>query len=267
MASSIQKRNNVHVVGSGPHTLIFAHGFGSEQGAWRHQVAAFQERYRIVLFDHVGCGRSDLGAYSPHRYRGIHSYAQDLLELCAELKLTEVTLVGHSVSGMVGLLAALAEPKRFRRLVFLKASPRYLNDAGYVGGFTQEQLNALYHSMSSNFYAWASGFAPLAMGNAERPELAQEFAATLSSMRPDIALSLSRAIFQSDHRADLPRLTTPTLILQSGGDIAVPNEVGLYMARHIPQARLVSINATGHLPHLSAPDAVNQALASYLSAP
>jgi sigma-B regulation protein RsbQ len=267
MTSSILKRNNVHVVGTGPQTLIFAHGFGSEQGAWRHQVAAFQDRYRIILFDHVGCGHSDLEAYSPHRYRSIHGYTEDVLELCAELKLTEATLVGHSVSGMVGLLAALAEPKRFRRLVFIKASPRYLNDVGYTGGFTQEQLDALYLSMSSNFYAWASGFAPLVMGNSERPELAQEFAATLSAMRPDIALSLARIIFQSDHRADLPRLTIPSLILQSGEDIAVPTEVGLYMARHIPQARLVSIDARGHHPHLSAPEAVNQALASYLSAP
>jgi sigma-B regulation protein RsbQ len=267
MASSILKRNNVHVVGKGTRTLIFAHGFGSEQGAWRHQVAAFQDRYRIVLFDHVGCGHSDLEAYSPHRYRSIHGYAEDLLELCAALKLMDATLVGHSVGGMVGLLAALAEPKRFQRLVFIKASPRYLNDAGYTGGFTQEQLDALYHSMSSNYYAWASGFAPLAMGNAERPELAREFAATLSAMRPDIALSLARVIFQSDHRANLPRLTIPSLILQSGGDIAVPSEVGLYMARHIPQARLVSLNATGHLPHLSAPDAVTQALASFLPAP
>ncbi len=267
MASSILKRNNVHVVGSGPHTLIFAHGFGSEQGAWRQQVAAFQDRYRIVLFDHVGCGQSDLEAYSPHRYRSIHSYAEDLLELCAELKLLDVTLVGHSVSGMVGVLAAIAEPRRFRQLVLVKASPRYLNDEGYTGGFTQEQLDGLYQAMSSNFYAWASGFAPLAVGNAERPELAQEFATTLSAMRPDIALHLARVIFQSDHRADLPRVTMPTLILQSGGDIAVPPVVGEYMARNIPRARLVSLAATGHLPHLSAPEAVNQALASYLLAP
>ncbi|WNG35118.1 alpha/beta hydrolase [Archangium violaceum] len=268
MGQGIWKRNNVQVLGSGRHTLIFAHGFGSEQSAWRHQVKAFQDRYRIVLFDHVGCGQSDFNAYSPHRYRGVHAYAEDVLELCEELNLADCTLVGHSFSGMVGVVAALADPSRFRQLIFVKTTPRVLNDpdTGYVGGFSRAELDAFFAAMSSNYYAWASGFAPLAMGNPERPALGLEFARTLSGMRPDIALAIARIVFQYDHRADLPRLKIPSLIVHAGEDLAVPNEVGEYMARLIPDSKLTTIDASGHLPHLSAPLAVNRALAEYLAA-
>ncbi|MDC0711235.1 alpha/beta hydrolase [Stigmatella sp. ncwal1] len=267
MDSAIWKRNNVKVLGSGEQTLLFAHGFGSDQNSWRFQVEAFQDRYRIVLFDHVGCGRSDFNAYSSRRYRSLRSYAEDVLELCDALKITQCTLVGHSLSGMVGTLAAVMDPSRFRHLVFVKASPRYLNDPAqdYVGGFEQSQIDALYESMAACFVSWASGFAAAAMGNPERPELTQEFIRTLSSMRPDIARSVARIIFQSDHREELPRLRTPTLILQAGEDFAVPDSVAQYMARHIPKATLVSIPARGHLPHLSAPQAVNEALDAYLT--
>ncbi len=268
MGQAVLKRNNVQVLGSGRDTLIFAHGFGSEQGAWRHQVEAFKDRYRIVLLDHVGCGRSDFSAFSPHRYSGVHAYAEDLLELCEELKLTDTTFVGHSFSGMVGLLAALVEPRRFRQLVFVKSTPRVLNDpdTGYVGGFGRAELDAFFATMSSNYYAWASGFGPLVMGNPERPELGPELARTLSSMRPDIALAFARMVFQYDHRGDLPRLNIPTLIIHAGEDLAVPNGVSEYMARRIPLAKMVTIEARGHLPHLSAPAAVNRAIDTYLSA-
>ena len=268
MPSSVITRNNVHLLGKGSETIVFAHGFGSDQTAWRHQVAAFESSYRIVLFDHVGAGQSDLTAHSPLRYSSLYSYAEDLLELCTELKLSQVILVGHSVSGMVSLLAALMDPSRFKQLVFLSASPRYLNDAatGYIGGFEQSDLDALYAAMSSNYYAWASGFAPIAMGNPDRPELAIEFANTLSAIRPDIAQAVSRVIFQSDHRAELPKLTVPVVVLQSNNDIAVPPQVGEYLAAHIPQAQLISIDAQGHLPHISAPEVVNQTLIQCLAA-
>lgn len=265
---SIIKRNNVHLLGQGEETIIFAHGFGSDQTAWRHQVAAFESSYRILLFDHVGAGQSDMTAYSPLRYSSLYSYAEDLLELCAELKLSQVILVGHSVSGMVSLLAALIDPDRFKELLFVGASPRYLNDpaTGYVGGFEQSDLDALYAAMSANYYAWASGFAPLAMGNPERPELAIEFASTLSAIRPDIAQAVARMIFQSDHRAELPKLTVPVVILQTSNDVAVPPEVGQYMAGKIPQSRLIPIHAQGHLPHISAPDEVTKTLTECLAA-
>ena len=266
MFQSVYERHNVRVLGSLGPPLIFAHGFGSEQRAWRHQVAAFKDHYQIILFDHVGCGRSDFNAYNATRYGSIRGYAEDLLELCEELDVRDGILVGHSVSGMAGMLAAIAEPKRFRQLVFVKASPRYLNDEGYVGGFEQAQLDALYGAMSGNFHAWASGFAKLVANAPELPELAREFATSLSAMRPDIALASARVIFGSDVRSELPRLKTPTLVLQSGEDFAVPDEVGLYLARHIPLAQLARIDARGHLPHMSAPAAVNQALADFLQA-
>lgn len=268
MPNPVLKRNNVEVLGEGKQTIIFAHGFGSDQTAWRHQVQAFQSDYRIVLFDHVGAGKSDMSAYSPRRYSSLYSYAEDLLELCRELNLAQTILVGHSVSGMVSLLAALIDPNRFSQLIFVGASPRYVNDAAthYIGGFEQSDLDALYDAMSSNYYAWVSGFAPIAMGNPDRPELATEFASTLSAIRPDIAQAVARVIFQSDHRAELSRLTVPTTILQSNHDIAVPLVVGDYLAQHIANARLININAQGHLPHLSAPDVVTHTLAECLAA-
>jgi len=268
MQSHVFKRNNVEVLGQGQQTIIFAHGFGSDQTAWRHQVTAFQADYRVVLFDHVGAGNSDMAAYSPRRYSSLYSYAEDLLELCAELKLSDAILVGHSVSGMVSLLAALVDPSRFRQLIFVGASPRYVNEAetGYIGGFEQSDLDALYEAMASNYYAWVSGFAPIAMGNPDRPELAIEFARTLSAIRPDIAQAVARVIFQSDHRPELPRLQVPTTILQSNNDIAVPLVVGDYLAQHIPNARLININAQGHFPHISAPEVVTHTLAECLAA-
>ena len=256
MPNQVFKRNNVEVLGQGEQTIIFAHGFGSDQTAWRHQVAAFRANYRIILFDHVGAGKSDMAAYSPRRYSSLYSYAEDLI------------LVGHSVSGMVSLLAALVDPNRFKQLIFMGASPRYVNDAAtnYIGGFEQSDLDALYEAMSSNYYAWVSGFAPIAMGNPDRPELATEFANTLSAIRPDIAQAVARVIFQSDHRAELSRLKVPTTILQSNNDIAVPLAVGDYLAKHIPNSKLININAQGHLPHISAPDVVTQTISECLAA-
>lgn len=185
--------------------------------------------------------------------------------MCSELKLTQCIMVGHSVSGMVSLLAALVKPQYFNKLIFIGASPRYLNDNGYVGGFEQSDLDAIYAAMSSNYYAWASGFAPLVMGNPDQPELATEYAKTLSAIRPDIAQTVARVIFQSDHRAELPKLKIPTVILQANNDIAVPPEVGEYMVAKIPNSQLISISATGHLPHLSAPDIVTSAIASCIA--
>lgn len=266
--TSVLNRNNVHLLGRGSQTIIFAHGFGSDQTAWRHQIAAFESSYRIVLFDHVGAGKSDMAAYSPRRYTSLYSYAEDLLDLCAELKLSQAILVGHSVSGMVSLLAALVDPSRFSKLIFVGASPRYLNDSDndYIGGFEQSDLDALYAAMSANYYAWASGFAPLAMGHPDRPELAVEFANTLTAIRPDIAQAVARVIFQSDHRKELPRLTVPTFVLQSYNDIAVPLQVGHYMATHIPKAQLILMDAYGHLPHISAPDEVTRVLTECFAA-
>ncbi|MBE9228994.1 alpha/beta hydrolase [Phormidium sp. LEGE 05292] len=268
MLNSIVQRNNIVTLGQGEQTLVFAHGFGSDQTAWRHQVAAFQSSYKIVLFDHVGAGKSDMAAYSPRRYSSLYSYAEDLLELCVQLKLSQVILIGHSVSGMVSLLAALIDPSRFKQLIFLGASPRYVNDrtTNYIGGFEQSDLDTLYAAMSNNYYAWVSGFAPIAMGSPENPELAIEFANTLAAIRPDIAQAVARVIFQSDHRSELSKLKVPAVILQSNNDIAVPLVVGEYLAKNLPQSKLININAQGHFPHISAPEVVTNTIAKCLAA-
>lgn len=258
-------RNNVRVTGTGSPTIVLAHGFGTDQTAWRHQEAALAGSHRLVLFDHVGAGGSDLSAYSPRRYRNLHSYADDLLEILGELAVRDALYIGHSMSGMIGLLAALLAPGHFARMIFLNASPRYLNDAGYCGGFEQSDIDNLYAAMTTNYQLWASGFAGLVMGNPERPELAQEFAATLTAIRPDIASAVTRIIFQSDYRAELSRLTVPTMIVQSSEDVAVPRAVGEYLAHHIPRAELRVIEAHGHLPHMSEPQRVLDAIQSFLS--
>ncbi|MDC0708299.1 alpha/beta hydrolase [Stigmatella sp. ncwal1] len=266
MNQSIQKRNHVHVTGKGQETLLFAHGFGANQNAWRHQVAAFQDRYRIVLFDHVGCGQSDVNAYNPQRYSSLHAYAADVLELCEELNLSGCTWVGHSFSGMVGVLAASKAPSRFRRLVLVGTSPRYLNDPteDYYGGSEQPQLEAMYATVSSQYDAWASSFAAASIPG--RPELVQEYSRGLHAMRPDIALSLIRTILQSDHRADLPQLKLPALVVQTAEDFVVPEAVARYLVRRLPHAHWAPLEeAVGHHPHLAAPAALNKLIDSYLS--
>ncbi|MDC0747287.1 alpha/beta fold hydrolase [Polyangium mundeleinium] len=257
------RQNNARVLGAGETTIVLAHGFGTDQTAWRHQASTLAERHRVLLFDHVGAGSSDLDAYSPRRYQSLRSYAMDLLLLLEELALEDVVYVGHSMSGMIGLLAAVEEPSRFRKLVLLGASPRYLDDVGYEGGFKRADLDGLYRAMQTNFHAWASGFAPIVTGNPDRPDLARDFAASLGALRPDIVLTVARIIFESDHRKDLPKLTLPTLVLQSQADVAVPMSVGTYLTNHIPRAELQVLDATGHMPHWSAPEQVTRAIQSF----
>jgi sigma-B regulation protein RsbQ len=265
MHSSVQQRHHVRVLGQGPETLIFAHGFGANQQAWRNQIAAFQDRYRIVLFDHMGCGQSDVNAYSPQRYGSLHDYAADVLELCAALQLSHCTYVGHSFGGMVGVLAALKEPDRFRRLVLVGASPRYLNDPAedYFGGSEQPQVDALYAAVATQFPAWVDGFANASIPG--RPELVAELSRSLQAMRPDIALSMLRTIFQSDHRAELGRLKVPTLVVQTEEDFVVPEAVARNLVRRIPQAQWALLEGVvGHHPHLTAPRLLNKTLEDWI---
>lgn len=263
MGSDVLRRNHVTVLGSGEKTVVFAHGLGTSQAVWKHQVDALAADYRIVLFDHVGHGQSDLAAYSPRRYRSLHGYAMDLLEVLAAVEATRVHYVGHSMSGMIGLLAAIAQPGRFERLLLMSTSPYYVNEDGYRGGFDPHEIEATYQAMSTNYHAWAAGFAGAMMGNPDRPHLAQGLAETLAAVRPDIAQAVIRIIFESDHRPDLPRLEVPAMIVQADRDLAVPEEVGKYMARRIPRGDYMLIEATGHLPHVSAPEATTRAIRSY----
>jgi sigma-B regulation protein RsbQ len=264
MTTAIQQKFNVNVIGSGDQRLVLGHGFGSDQTTWRYQVAAFASQYRLVLFDYLGCGKADIHDYSPLRYNSLERYKDDLLAIYDELQLTGTIFIGHSVSAMIGVLASRERPELFKKLVFVGASPRYLNDGAYVGGFEMADLNALYAVMADNYLGWANGFGHAAMANASRPELGCEFAASLSAMRPDIAQSTARVIFESDERIELPQIVPPVLILQSTKDIAVPMQVGEYLAAHVPQNRLVVLNSEGHFPHLSAPDQVTAAISDFL---
>lgn len=261
----VLRRFNVTVVGAGEPTLVLAHGFGSDQTAWRHQVAALAGAHRIVLFDHLGCGKADVSVYNPRHYNSFERYAEDIVQIYEALDLRDTVFVGHSASAMIGMLAGFARPERFAGLVFVAASPRYLDDDGYAGGFTQADLDAMYAVMADSYLGWANGFAPLAMANPERPELGLEFARSLAAMRPDIAQSIARVIFESDLRAQLPCLALPTLILQTLHDPVVPMSVADYLAAQIPQSRLAVLRASGHLPHLSAPDDVIAAVRAFVA--
>jgi sigma-B regulation protein RsbQ len=260
------KKNNVRILNGDKKdkTIVFAHGFGTDQTAWDQVASAFQDNYRIVLFDNVGAGSADPGMFSPNKYDTLVSYANDLIDICKALNIRDAVMVGHSVSGMVSVLASIKEPSLFSKLVLVGASPRYLNDEGYVGGFDQDSLNGLYQAMSNNYFAWVSGFAPAAMANADRPHLAESFAQTLSAIRPDIAQSVARVIFQSDYRHDLPKLDKATLLLQTRHDIAVPGEVAKYLNEHIRDSILHVIDAEGHFPHISAADQVIKEIQNFI---
>lgn len=260
------EKNNVTILNADnfKDTIIFAHGFGTDQTAWGQVAAAFAKDYRIVLYDNVGAGKSDPAAFSPNKYDSLYSYADDLLDIGNALHIKDAIMVGHSVSGMISLLAAIKQPERFKKLVLVGATARYLNDDGYIGGFDQPGLNAVYDTMANNYYAWVSGFAPAAMANPDRPQLTENFAHTLGSIRPDIAQSVARVIFQSDHRKDLPLLETETLILQTKQDIAVSMEAAEYLHRHIKNSRLQVVDAEGHFPHISAPNEIITAIKSFI---
>jgi sigma-B regulation protein RsbQ len=252
-AIPVVRRNNVRVLGRGEPTLMFAHGFGCDQNMWRLVVPAFQCTHRIVLFDHVGAGQSDLSAYDRRKYGTLDGYASDVLEICHELDLTDVIFVGHSVSAMIGVLALKRDPSRFKALVLVGPSPRYLNDADYVGGFSRQDIDGLLESLDSNYLGWSSNMAPVIMGNPDRPELGTELTNSFCRTDPKIAAHFARVTFLSDNRADLAAVKVPTLILQCSDDVIAPNAVGEYVHRQMVESRLVVLKATGHCPNLSAP--------------
>lgn len=266
MGQSILLRNNVKVLGRGTQPMLFAHGFGCDQNMWRFVAPSFAEDYRLVLFDYVGSGRSDLRAYNPDRYSNLNGYAQDILDICEVLELKDVILVGHSVSGMIGLLAAIKEPKRFQRLIFVSPSARYINDApGYVGGFERKDIEELLETMDKNYIGWANFLGPLVMGNPERPELTAELTESFCSTDPIIARRFAEVTFFSDNRQDLPNLTVPSLILQCSEDLIAPRVVGEYVHRNVPRSTLRLLKAKGHCPHMSAPDETSGIIKDYLS--
>jgi sigma-B regulation protein RsbQ len=261
---SALERNNVKVIGSGKRALVLAHGFGCDQNMWRFIVPAFESDFKVITFDQVGAGGSDLSAYSKQKYSSLQGYADDLLEICHELALTNIVYVGHSVSAMIGVLAAAVEPKLFSKLVLVGPSPRYINDGDYVGGFTAAQIEELLDFMDANHMGWSVAMAPSIMGNMDRPELGQELTNSFCRTDPEIAKHFARTTFTSDNRADLARVTTPALILQCSDDIIAPLAVGDYMHEHLANSQLLVMRATGHCPNLSAPDETIAAIRSFV---
>ncbi|HYH83545.1 MAG TPA: alpha/beta hydrolase [Longimicrobium sp.] len=264
MTQDILTRNNVRVSGRGTQPMLFAHGFGCDQNMWRYVAPAFEDDYRIVLFDYVGSGKSDLGAYDAKRYATLEGYARDLLDVVHALDLRDVVLVGHSVSSMVAVLAANQEPDRFDRLVLIGPSPRYVNDDPYVGGFERADIDGLLEMMDRNYIGWAGFLAPAIVKNPDRPELGEELTASFCSTDPVVARRFAEATFLSDNRADLPRVTVPALILQCSDDMVAPREVGEYVHREMPGSTLRVMAATGHCPHLSHPEETIERMREYL---
>jgi sigma-B regulation protein RsbQ len=246
--------------------MIFAHGFGCDQNMWRFITPAFENDYRLVLFDYVGSGKSDITAFDEERYSTLDGYASDLLDVCDTLDLRDAIFVGHSVSSMVGVLASNRERERFSRLVMVGPSPRYINDEGYVGGFERADIEGLLDLMDRNYIGWANFLAPVVMGNPDHPEFARELHDSFCSTDPKIARRFAETTFFADNRNDLARVEVPSLILQCSEDAIAPVEVGRYLARTLPKNTFRQLKATGHCPHVSHPDETIAAIREYLLA-
>jgi sigma-B regulation protein RsbQ len=267
MNQTVTARNNVKILGKGKQPMLFAHGFGCDQNMWRFVTPAFENEYKIVLFDYVGAGKSDVSAYNPERYASLQGYAQDILDICRELQLTDVIFVGHSVSSMIGLLAAIEEPGYFQKLVMVGPSPCYINGEDYKGGFERQDIEGLLETMEKNYIGWANFLAPAIMGNKERPALGEELAESFCSTDPVIARQFAEATFFSDNRKDLKKIKTPSLILQCSEDIIAPTEVGEYLSANLPNSTLRFMKATGHCPHISEPEETISLIKEFLATP
>jgi len=259
-------RHDVGVVGSAgsDRTLVFVHGFGTDQAMWKGFVSAFAADWRIVLLDNAGAGNADPTAFVQSRYLNLRQYALDLVEVLDALGVRGAAVVGHSAGAMIALLASLERPDVVSKLVLVAASPRYLDSDGYRGGFTDADLQQTYSAVLASFDEWVDGFTPAAMNTPDRPELAQHFADALRRIPPQRALTVLCSILQSDYRAEVARVTVPTLLVHGREDFFVPDEVARYLNERIPGSRLVTVNARGHFPHLVAPEEVVAAIRGFL---
>ena len=267
-AGAASTRNNATVLGAQAATgatVMFAHGFGCDQTMWDRTAPGFAAARQVLLFDHVGAGGSDLTAYDARKYRSLHGYADDVIELLDEVDVGPVAYVGHSVGAMIGLLASIRRPDLFCCVVLLGASARYLDDDGYRGGFSRTEIDQMFEAMESNYLGWSQSLAPVAMGNADRPQLADELAQSFARTQSRIAVEFARAIFLSDHRADLDHVSVPTLVVQATDDPMVSSAACNYLHRAIPGSRLAQLEATGHYPHVSGPDETARAIHRFIT--
>lgn len=263
--NNIMKRNNVKVMGSGEETIIFAHGFGCNQNMWKYIVPQFTERYKVVLFDYIGSGNSDIAAYESKKYSTLYGYAQDVLNIIEEMKLKNVIFIGHSISSMIGMLAAIQYPDYFDKLIMIGPSPCYLNDIdGYIGGFEESDIRELLTMMEMNFSGWASYMAPLGMDQSKDSKLTQELENSFVSTNPRIARQFAEVTFFSDYRDSLKLVKVPTLIIQCSNDSIVPIEVGEYLNKNLKNSTLKIINTRGHYPHISDPLETTKIITNYI---
>lgn len=260
----VLSRNNVNVSGGGSRSMMFAHGFGCDQHMWGPVARAFESDFRIILFDHVGAGRSDLAAYDPDKYGLLDGYADDVVEIGRTLDLSDAIFVGHSVSAMIGALATLKAPGMFSDLIMVGPSPRYVDDEDYVGGFSRPQVEELLEFLAENHLGWSAAMAPAIMGNPDRPELGEALTNSFCSTDPEIAREFARVTFLSDNRSDLPRIEARTLVLQCREDIIAPPCVGEYVHAQVPNSSFMMLDATGHCPNLSAPEEVTAAIRAFV---
>ena len=261
---SVLTRNNVKKLGSGSTTIMFAHGFGCDQNMWRFVAPGFTKDYQVVLFDLVGSGGSDWSAFSFEKYSSLDGYADDVVEIANELELKDAIFVGHSVSAMIGVLAANKAPGIFKKLVLVGPSPKYINEANYVGGFTKQQIDELLETLDSNYLGWSRAMAPVIMGNGDRPELGEELSNSFCKTDPEIAKAFAKTTFLSDTRDDLKKCEIPTLVLQCSQDVIAPQAVGEYVHAQMPNSKLVIMKATGHCPNLSAPEETIAAIKAFI---
>jgi sigma-B regulation protein RsbQ len=261
---TVLQRHNVKISGSGRRPMVFAHGFGCDQNMWRFVAPAFERDFRVVLFDHVGAGGSDLSAFDGTKYSALEGYAEDVVELCRALEVQHGVFVGHSVSAMIGVLAAKQAPELFDDLVLIGPSPRYIDDEAYVGGFSQAQIHELLDFLDSNHMGWSQAMAPVIMGNSDRPELAEELTNSFCRTDPEIAKRFAHTTFLSDNRDDLDGLAARCLVLQCSDDVIAPQAVGEYVHRRLPNSQLVVMQATGHCPNLSAPHETIAAIRAFV---
>jgi sigma-B regulation protein RsbQ len=262
---SVLLRNRVAVSGRGKQAMVMVHGFGVDQRAWDRVLPAFEDDYRIIRYDLTGLGRSDLSAYDTQRHASLHGHADELREICAALSVDDAVLLGHSAGGMIGLLAGVAQPGLFQKLIMISSSPRYLNDADYVGGFERAQADEVIHAVASDYVAWCNATVPVVVGEGATPAVTEQVMQGFRRVAPEIALHVFRAILYSDHRADLARMEQPTLVLQATRDAFVPVEVAHYLAAQLPLGSLhVMRGHGGHFPHLGAPHDVVRAVKDFL---
>jgi sigma-B regulation protein RsbQ len=262
---NVRTRNDVRVSGQpGARPMVFAHGYGCDQNMWRFITPDFVVDHQVVTFDYVGFGHSDLAAYDPVTYDSLHGYADDVVAVLRDLDLTDAVFVGHSVSAMIGVLAHAKAPELFGAMVMVGPSARYVDDGDYVGGFSRVQIKELLDSLDANHLGWSTVMAPVIMANPDRPELAEELTNSFCRTDPEVARQFARVSFLSDNRRDLPGVTVPTLVLQCSEDVIAPESAGRYVHEHIAGSTFTQLSATGHCPHLSAPEETTSAIRAWL---